>query len=136
MEPTDAEQDTGLDLVNGSETTEVTAADEDDQDIPVQVAEDGSIQVTPGEDVDGPITVTVDDDLLDAPLEIDVPVVDHAEGVDDNGSDAVVVTGAGNPVEANGQEQDSGYVVENHDAETEFAAVDEDEQNVPVRGGG
>ncbi|MGX7107691.1 LPXTG cell wall anchor domain-containing protein, partial [Hutsoniella sourekii] len=45
--------------------------------------------VTPGTNVDGPITVIVEDpDLPGGKVEIEVPVNGHEKGRDDNGSDA------------------------------------------------
>ncbi|WIW74351.2 Rib/alpha-like domain-containing protein [Aerococcus tenax] len=88
VNPTDDVQDTGLKVTNKKAETKVTAKDEDGQDIPVTVGEDGSISVKPGTKVDGPITVTVEDpDLPGGKQEITVPVKGHQAGRDDNGSD-------------------------------------------------
>ncbi|NVF12334.1 putative Ig domain-containing protein, partial [Anaerococcus sp. AGMB00486] len=65
VNPTNEEQKTGLTVKNQDETTPttVTAKDEDGTEIPVKVdPETGEIKVTPGTNVDGPITVTIQDD--------------------------------------------------------------------------
>ncbi|MFX1802056.1 hypothetical protein, partial [Campylobacter jejuni] len=64
VDPTDDEQLTGIVVKNPSEDTKVTAVDEDGKEIPVRIDNNGNVRVTPGEDVDGPITVTITDDNL------------------------------------------------------------------------
>ena len=99
VDPTNDEQDTGIVVTNPDDDTKVSAKDEDGKDVPVKIDEDGKIVVTPGEDVDGPITVVVEDpDLPEGKVEIEVPVNGHEKDRDDNGSetpetpDASVVT--------------------------------------------
>ena len=99
VDPTNDEQDTGIIVTNPDDDTKVSAKDEDGKDVPVKIDEDGKIVVTPGEDVDGPITVVVEDpDLPEGKVEIEVPVNGHEKDRDDNGSetpetpDASVVT--------------------------------------------
>ncbi|WP_168164673.1 hypothetical protein, partial [Corynebacterium sp. HMSC067D03] len=76
-------------VTNPDNDTKVSAKDEDGNDVPVKIDEDGNVVVTPGKDVDGPITVTITDpDLPDGKVEVEVPVKDHEKGRDDNGSNA------------------------------------------------
>ncbi|WP_210400798.1 hypothetical protein, partial [Corynebacterium sp. HMSC070H05] len=102
------------------------------------IDEDGNVVVTPGENVDGPIDVTITDpDLPDGKVEVEVPVKDHEKGKDDNGSEAsddkttVDETGK-NPVEPTDEKQGTGVVVENEDDETKVTAKDEDGKDIPV----
>ena len=85
--PTDDPQDTGINVENKDDDTKISAKDEDGKDIPVEIDENGNVIVTPGTDVDGPITVTIEDpDLPGGKVEIEVPVIGHEKGRDDNGS--------------------------------------------------
>ncbi|MDD7766436.1 MULTISPECIES: Rib/alpha-like domain-containing protein [Anaerococcus] len=88
VKPTDDKQDTGIKVENPDDDTKVTAKDEDGKDVPVEIDKDGNVIVTPGTNVDGPITVTIEDpDLPGGKVEIEVPVVGHEKGKDDNNSD-------------------------------------------------
>lgn len=88
VEPTDADQDAGLWVRNHTAQTGVQAVDEDGNAIPVAVDPDGRISVTPGTNVDGPITLTVvDPDLRYGRDMYEIPVIGHAQGKDDNNSD-------------------------------------------------
>ena len=88
VKPTDDKQDTGIKVENPDDDTKVTAKDEDGKDVPVEIDKDGNVIVTPGTNVDGPITVTIEDpDLPGGKVEIEVPVVGHEKGKDDNKSD-------------------------------------------------
>ena len=88
VKPTDDKQDTGIKVENKDDDTKVTAKDEDGKDVPVEIDEDGKVIVTPGTNVDGPITVTIEDpDLPGGKVEIEVPVIGHEKGRDDNKSD-------------------------------------------------
>ncbi|WP_168156403.1 hypothetical protein, partial [Corynebacterium sp. HMSC11D10] len=102
VDPTDEKQDTGIKVTNPDNDTKVTAKDEDGNDVPVEIDEDGNVVVTPGENVDGPITVTIEDpDLPNSKAEFEVPVNGHEKGRDDNGSDAsdkTTVDGTPKPV--------------------------------------
>lgn len=85
VKPTNEEQPTGIKVENPTEKTKVSVKDEDGKDIPATIdPETGEIKVTPGENVDGPITVTVDDPSLDSPLVTDVDVEGHEKGKNDN----------------------------------------------------
>ena len=87
VDPTDEKQDTGINVENKDDDTKISAKDEDGKDIPVEIDENGNVKVTPGTDVDGPITVTIEDpDLPGGRVEIEVPVIGHEKGRDDNGS--------------------------------------------------
>ena len=138
VDPTDKEQDTGIKVTNPDDDTKVSAKDEDDNDVPVKIDENGNVVVTPGENVDGPIDVTITDpDLPDGKVEVEVPVNGHEKGKDDNGSEAsddkttVDETGK-NPVEPTDEKQGTGVVVENEDDETKVTAKDEDGKDIPV----
>ena len=88
VKPTDDKQDTGIKVENPNKDTKVTAKDEDGKDVPVEIDENGNVIVTPGKNVDGPITVTIEDpDLPGGKVEIEVPVEGHEKGKDDNNSD-------------------------------------------------
>ncbi|WP_268871593.1 Rib/alpha-like domain-containing protein, partial [Ligilactobacillus hayakitensis] len=125
VDPTDDAQDTGVVVVNPTKDTTVTAKDEDGKDIPVEIDDKGHIIVTPGKDVDGPITVTVDDPSMDTPQTVEVEVNGHTKGNDDNGSDknttdkpaetpATSVDESGKtPVDPTDDAQDTGVVVVN-----------------------
>ncbi|MDK6814747.1 Rib/alpha-like domain-containing protein, partial [Corynebacterium sp. UMB6689] len=111
VDPSNDPQDTGVKVTNPDDDTKISAKDEDGKDVPVEIDEDGKVIVTPGTDVDGPITVTITDpDLPDGKVDVEVPVNGHEKGKDDNGSeetpapDASVVTDKVTVVE--GQEAD------------------------------
>ena len=88
VNPTDEEQKTGLVVKNPDPTTNVTAVDEDGNNVPARIDENGNIVVTPGKNVDGPINVTVTDkDLPNGSQTFEVPVNGHEKGKDDNHSD-------------------------------------------------
>ncbi|MHA6528426.1 hypothetical protein ACX3T8_12405, partial [Corynebacterium pyruviciproducens] len=88
VNPTKDPQDSGLKVANKDKDTKVTAKDEDGNEIPVIIKDDGTVEVTPGTNVDGPITVTVTDpDLKDGSQTFTVPVKGHEAGRDDNNSD-------------------------------------------------
>ena len=85
VNPTDESQDSGITVKNKDDDTKVTAKDEDGKDVPVTVGDDGKISLTPGKDVDGPITVTIEDkDLPTGKAEVEVPVKGHQKGRDDS----------------------------------------------------
>ncbi|WP_370511811.1 hypothetical protein, partial [Corynebacterium sp. NML180780] len=88
VEPTDDGQSTGVKVENPTGKTTVTAKDEDGKGVPAKIdPATGEILVTPGEGIDGPITVTVEDPSLDEPATVEVPVLGHAAGIDDNESE-------------------------------------------------
>lgn len=94
VKPDGTEQEIGLTVSNQDESTptSVSAKDEDGQDVPATIDENGNIKVTPSDNVDGPIAVTVsDDDLPGGSQEYTVPVENHAANQDDNGSDIETV---------------------------------------------
>ncbi|VEJ36230.1 Parasporal protein [Aedoeadaptatus ivorii] len=89
VNPTDDAQDTGIIVKNKDGDTKISAKDEDGKDVPVEIDEDGKVIVTPGEDVDGPITVVIEDkDLPDGKVKVEVPVNGHEKGRDDNGNNS------------------------------------------------
>ncbi|SQI18977.1 putative Ig domain-containing protein [Corynebacterium jeikeium] len=133
VDPTDEKQDTGVDIVNKDDDTKVSATDEDGKKVPVEVDEDGNVHVTPGTDVDGPITVVVEDpDLPGGKVEVEVPVTDHEKDRDDNGSEKTKVEGDPKPVDPTDEKQDTGVDIVNKDDDTKVSATDEDGKKVPV----
>ncbi|MDK8503413.1 Rib/alpha-like domain-containing protein, partial [Aerococcus sp. UMB1112A] len=89
VNPSDEKQGTGIKVNNADKDTTVTAKDEDGKVVPAVInPETGEVEVTPGKDVDGPITVTITDpELPGGKKEVTVPVKGHKAGHDDNGSD-------------------------------------------------
>ena len=133
VNPTDDKQDTGIKVHNEDKDTEVTAKDEDGKGIPVEIDENGNVHVTPGTDVDGPITVTVTDpDLPGGKVEVEVEVNGHEKGRDDNNSDFKVDDSGKKPVDPTNEKQDTGVKVQNPDKDTKISAKDEDGKDVPV----
>ena len=138
VDPTDEEQGTGYVVKNPSDDTKVSAKDEDGNDVPARIDEDGNILVTPGENVDGPIEVTVEDpDLPDGSITVEVPVNGHEKDKDDNGSETpedkkTEVTVEAKPVDPTDEPQDTGIKVENKDDDTKVSAKDEDGNDIPV----
>ena len=127
MKPTDESQDTGIKVTNPDKDTKITAKDEDGQNIPVEIDKDGKIVVTPGKNVDGPITVTVTDpDLPGGSKTFEVPVEGHKKGQDDNNSDKTDAT----KVPANGQETTVNGKVKNPDGTT-GEVVDKNGNKIP-----
>ncbi|WP_295148123.1 hypothetical protein, partial [uncultured Peptoniphilus sp.] len=140
VEPNGEAQDTGLTIKNQDEETPttVTAKDEDNKDVTVTVdPETGKITVTPSENVDGPITITVKDGDFDKDKTFEVPVKGHTKDVDDNGSDTpadekTTVEGEPKEVEPNGEAQDTGLTIKNQDEETPTTVTAKDEDNKDV----
>ena len=140
VDPTDDKQDTGVKIVNPDEETKVSAKDEDSKDIPAEIDENGNVHVTPGEDVDGPITVVIEDpDLPGGKVEVEVPVNGHEKGKDDNGSDTkpeapktTVDESGKQPVDPSDEKQDTGVKVNNKDGDTKVIAKDEDGKDIPA----
>ena len=137
VDPTDEEQGTGIIVNNPDEDTKVSAKDEDGKDVPVVInPETGEIEVTPGEDVDGPINVTIEDPDLDGgKVEVEVPVNGHEKDRDDNGSDKTPETptvkpGDNTTVPADGGEHTVGKV-ENPNGDEEGKLVDKDGNEIP-----
>ena len=134
VDPTNDEQLTGIVVKNKDEGTKVSAKDEDGKDVPARIDNNGNVRVTPGEDVDGPITVTIEDsDLPDGSVVVEVPVNGHEKDVNDNGIKVEVDKNGIKTVEPNGEEQPTGIVVKNPSDKTTVTAVDEDGNEVEVR---
>ena len=138
VDPTDEKQGTGVIVNNPDEDTKVSAKDEDGKDVPAVInPETGEIEVTPGEDVDGPINVTVEDPDLDGgKQDVEVEVNGHEKGRDDNGSDAsdktTVDESGKKPVDPTDEKQGTGVIVNNPDEDTKVSAKDEDGKDVPA----
>ena len=139
VKPTDDKQDTGVKVENKDDGTKISAKDEDGNNVPVEIDENGKVIVTPGKNVDGPITVVVEDsDLPGGKTEVEVEVEGHKKGQDDNGSETpgdkkttVDETGK-QPVKPTDDAQDTGIIVKNKDKDTKISAKDEDGKDVPV----
>ncbi|MDY3903230.1 stalk domain-containing protein, partial [Peptoniphilus sp.] len=140
VDPTDEKQGTGVVVKNPDEGTTVTAKDEDGNDIPVVInPQTGEIEVTPGTNVDGPITVTVtDEDLPGGKQEVEVPVNGHEKGRDDNGSETpagdnetTIDESGKHPVDPTDDSQGTGVIINNPEGTT-VVAEDEDGNYVPV----
>ena len=86
VKPTNDSQDTGIDVKNPGTDTKVSAKDEDGKNVPAEIDSRGNVIVTPGTNVDGPITVTISDPDLRHDRKITVPVIGHRADRDDNGS--------------------------------------------------
>ncbi len=85
VDPTDKDQGTGV-VVKNPEGTTITAKDEDGKNVPVTIdPTTGEIIVNPGNDVDGPIVVTIRDNKGGEKVII-IDVAGHAMCRDDNGS--------------------------------------------------
>ena len=85
VDPTDKDQGTGV-VVKNPEGTTITAKDEDGKNVPVTIdPTTGEIIVRPGNDVDGPIVVTIRDNKGGEKVII-IDVAGHAMCRDDNGS--------------------------------------------------
>ena len=80
VDPTDQKQGTGIIVTNPDEKTTVSAKDANHKDVtPVINKVTGEIEVTPGTDATGPITVTVTDSDLDGgSKDIEVPVAEKS----------------------------------------------------------
>ena len=134
VDPTDEKQGSGVIVNNPDEDTKVSAKDEDGKDVPAVInPETGEIELTPGKDVDGPITVTVEDPDLDGgKKDIEVEVNGHKKGVDDNDSDKTpeVTPGDNTTVPADGGEHNVGKV-ENPNGDEKGKLVDKDGKEIP-----
>ena len=119
--------------------------DEDGKEIPAKIDEDGNVVVTPGEDVDGPITVTVTDpNLPNGAVEAEVPVDGHSKNADDNGSHAASVTTPDVPADGNAHvvgrvdnpDKDGGYtgkLVDRSGKEIEGGVVEIDPETGEIK---
>ncbi|MDU2294104.1 MAG: S-layer homology domain-containing protein, partial [Peptococcus niger] len=140
VDPTDEKQGTGVKVTNKDDDTKISAKDEDDNKVPVEINETtGEIEVTPGTKVDGPITVTVEDPDLDGgKKDITIDVNGHKAGQDDNNNgtpdpDATAVDDSNvKPVNPTNDPQDTGIVVTNPGTDTTVSATDEDGKNIPA----
>lgn len=141
VDPTDNQQSTGIMIVNPDVDTKVTAKDEDGKELPVEVVTDGrfgDIKVTPGTDVDGPITVIIEDpELPGGKQEVTLPVNGHETGQDDNKPEQDItkteVGGAVKPVYPSDEKQGTGIIITNPDENTTVTATDEDGKEVPAQ---
>ena len=140
VNPTDEKQGTGVKVTNKDDGTKISAKDEDGNEIPAVInPTTGEIEVTPGINVDGPITVTVEDPDLDGgKKDITIDVNGHQAGKDDNNNgtpdpNATSVDDSNvQPVNPTDDSQNTGIVVTNSDDDTKVSAKDEDGNNVPA----
>ncbi|KAB3519148.1 hypothetical protein GC425_09035 [Corynebacterium sp. zg254] len=135
VDPSGQEQDTGIVVMNNDDKTTATAKDKNGKDVPAKIGEDGKVTVTPGADVEGPITVTITDkDLPEGKVEVKVPVRTDADKNDPKGQDQTVKVGEnpdpkGNIVDAD--KLPEGTTVEYKDGKTPDTSKP-GEQNVTV----
>ena len=81
VKPSGEDQNTGIKVTNPDEGTKVSATDKNGKDVPAKIDDNGNVVVTPGEDVEGPITVVIEDEDLDGgKTEIEVGVKDEEPG--------------------------------------------------------
>ncbi|MDU6098351.1 Rib/alpha-like domain-containing protein, partial [Peptoniphilus harei] len=101
VDPTDQKQRTGIVVTNLDEKTTVSAKDANHKDVtPVINKVTGEIEVTPGTDATGPITVTVtDSDLPEGKRDIEVPVAEKSEkpGITAPTAGDQTISGTGTP---------------------------------------
>ncbi|MDU1643238.1 Rib/alpha-like domain-containing protein, partial [Peptoniphilus harei] len=101
VDPTDQKQGTGIIVTNPDEKTTVSAKDANHKDVtPVINKVTGEIEVTPGTDATGPITVTVtDSDLPEGKRDIEVPVAEKSEkpGITAPTAGDQTISGTGTP---------------------------------------
>ena len=80
VNPSGEKQDSGIVVSNKDDDTKISAKDKDGKDVPVEIDENGKVQVTPGTDTHGPISVTIEDPDLPADADgnhktvVEVPV--------------------------------------------------------------
>ena len=138
VNPTDEKQGTGIKVINPDRDTKVTAKDEDGKDVPAVInPTTGEIEVKPGTDVDGPITVTVSDpDIPGGKKDVEVPVSGHTKGQDDNNNGKPGNTSVDDsnvkPVDPTDEKQGTGIIVNKPDGDTDVTAKDEDGKDVPA----
>ena len=81
VKPSGEDQNTGIKVTNPDEGTNVSATDKNGKDVPAKIDDNGNVVVTPGEDVEGPITVVIEDEDLDGgKTEVEVGVKDEEPG--------------------------------------------------------
>ena len=101
VDPTGQKQGTEIVVTNPDETTTVTAKDKDGNNVPAEINKvTGEIEVTPGTDATGPITVTVtDSDLPEGKKDIEVPVAEKSEkpGITAPTAGDQTISGTGTP---------------------------------------
>ena len=101
VDQTDQKQGTGIIVTNPDEKTTVSAKDANHKDVtPVINKVTGEIEVTPGTDATGPITVTVtDSDLPEGKRDIEVPVAEKSEkpGITAPTAGDQTISGTGTP---------------------------------------
>ncbi|WP_311479872.1 SpaA isopeptide-forming pilin-related protein [uncultured Anaerococcus sp.] len=112
INPTGADQETGVYIVNGP-ATNITAVDEDGQPCWAKEGPNGQILVTPADNVDGPITVVVEHANLgtNAKETVVIGVKGHGLNSDDNDSDTIFVKGQSNELDKTNNHQETGYNV-------------------------
>jgi len=87
VKPSGEDQDTGIKVINPDEGTKVSATDKNGKDVPAKIDDNGNVVVTPGKDVEGPITVVIEDEDLDGgKTEVEVGVKDEEPGNQDGSS--------------------------------------------------
>ncbi|MDK8482595.1 putative Ig domain-containing protein, partial [Corynebacterium sp. MSK105] len=101
VKPSGEEQNTGIKVTNPDEGTKVSATDKNGKDVPAKIDDNGNVVVTPGKDVEGPITVVVEDEDLDGgKAEVEVGVKD--EEPDNQGGSSDLPDGSSLPGQSSG----------------------------------
>lgn len=81
VKPSGEDQNTGIKVTKPDEGTKVSATDKDGKDVPAKIDDNGNVVVTPGQDVEGPITVVIEDEDLDGgKTEVEVGVKGEKPG--------------------------------------------------------
>lgn len=126
INPTGADQETGVYIVNGP-ATDITAVDEDGQKCQAKEGPNGQILVTPANNVDGPITVVVEHANLgtNGKETVVIGVKGHGLNRDDNDSDTIFVKGQSNELDKTNNYQDTGYNVKCLKAGYQITITDE-----------
>ncbi len=128
VSPTEEQQGSGVIVNNSTAATNVSATDEDGQNVPAVInPATGEVELTPGQNVDGPITVTVTDpDLPNGSQSVAVEVEGHQANVDDN-RDKREVVGTVNTVKPTDDKQQTGLKITNKSGITPTRATARDE---------
>ena len=96
VKPSGEDQNTGIKVTNPDEGTKVSATDKNGKDVPAKIDDNGNVVVTPGEDVEGPITVVIEDEDLDGgKAEVEVGV--KGEEPDNQGGSSDLTGGSSLP---------------------------------------
>lgn len=129
VDPTDEVQGTGIFVLN-RDPNNISAKDEDGNGVKVsRNPNTGEIMVKPGTNVDGPITVVIEDgDLPNGFRQFTVAVTGHSKGGDDNKSNYITITkDSTGDLDPKNESQKTPYKLINKDGHTrEITMIDDD----------